>query len=28
MRGLGAEVAKNLVLSGVKSVSIFDPQQT
>ena len=26
MKGLGVEIAKNVILAGVKSVNIFDPQ--
>jgi ubiquitin-activating enzyme E1 len=28
MRGLGIEVAKNLILAGPRSVTIYDPQVT
>jgi ubiquitin-activating enzyme E1 len=28
LRGLGVEVAKNLILAGPKSVSLFDPDLT
>ncbi|KAI5296912.1 hypothetical protein KEM56_005243, partial [Ascosphaera pollenicola] len=28
MRGLGVEIAKNIALAGVKSLSIYDPAPT
>jgi ubiquitin-activating enzyme E1 len=28
LRGVGVEIAKNLILAGPKSVSIFDPDMT
>ncbi|KAJ1509031.1 SPS-sensor component ptr3 [Coelomomyces lativittatus] len=28
LKGLGVEIAKNVILAGVKSVSIYDPEPT